>query len=94
VAVIRLDVQPPIQIESITFSWCDLNQAIGHLRECETTDFRMGETALPLDGLGEAIPAKFECGCCGQWFESTLAEQRPYDQDAGFGICPDCVKGW
>lgn len=93
-AVIRLDVNPPIQIESITFAWCDLNQATDHLRKCETTDFQMGRCSLPLDGRGEDVRAKFECGCCGKWFESTLTAQRPYDQDAGFGICPDCVRGW
>lgn len=91
VAVIRLDVDPPVQIESITFAWIDgLEHKIAELRSCESTDFKMGRTSLPLDGDGEDRPAGFTCGCCGEWFTSTVAEQRKFDQDEGYGICESC----
>lgn len=98
VAVVRLDGERPIQIESITFAWLsgDENQRIAagteYLERCETTDFVMGPTAFPLDGSGENRPAWFSCGCCGQSFRSTLAEQGIFDQDAGYGICPACER--
>ena len=98
VAVIRLDGERPVQIESITFAWLEgeegqrILEGARYLERCEVTDFAMGPTAFPLDGNGYDVPATFACGCCGAGFRSTLAEQGTYDQDAGFGICPACVK--
>lgn len=98
VAVIRLDTEKPLQIESITFAWLGddegkrLLEGVRYLEKCEVTDFAMGETAFPLDGNGTELIAWFSCGCCGENFRSTLAIQRIFDQDAGYGICPECEK--
>jgi len=90
VAVIDLDRQ--VQIESITFGWIeDLAEKIQYLKNCETTDYVFRNSiSLPLDGNGETQPAEFECGCCGEGFMSTIAEQQRFDQDAGYGICLSC----
>jgi|GEM_PF-1898602 hypothetical protein len=90
VAVIDLDRN--CQIESITAGWCDTTEQLqSYFEECETTDqvFRQ-DIRLPLDGQNDDAPATFECGCCGTDFESTYAEQRKFDQDNGYGICPVC----
>ena len=91
-----LDLTNKMQIESITMAWIDTEEEKArYLRECETTDFRMGSAGtmtLPLDGQGDDTKAWFECGCCGEGFESTLAKQRKYDQDNGYGICPGCSR--
>ncbi len=90
VAVIDLDRQ--VQIESITFGWIEgLAEKIQYLKNCETTDYVFrNSVSLPLDGDKEDQPAEFECGCCGDGFISTIAKQRVFDQDCGFGICPGC----
>lgn len=91
IAVIRLDVDPPVQIDSITFAWIDgLDNKIAELKSCETTDFKMGRTSLPLDGAGEDRITGFTCGCCGEWFTSTIRAQERFDQDEGYGICETC----
>lgn len=92
VAVIDLDRL--IQIESITMGWIpELDKKTEQLAFCELTDFQMGPIAgLPLDGQNEDTPAMFECGCCGQGFKSTVATQKKYDQDNGYGICPRCAR--
>lgn len=28
---------------------------------------------------------------CGSGFQSTIAQQRKFDQDAGYGICSNCT---
>ncbi len=93
VAVIQVDVEPPVQIESITFGWIDdIETKARYLRECETTDFFMWQTSLPLDGQGEEKPARFTCGCCGEGFVSSISQQKKYDKDAGFGMCQRCAR--
>lgn len=88
-----IDLTNKQQIESITFAWIDsLDEKIRQFSICETTDFRIGGADLPLDGQGDDIPATFECGCCGEGFKSTLKNQRKFDQDNGYGICPDCAR--
>lgn len=91
VAVIDLDRS--YQLESITAGWCDTDTELkGYFEKCETGDFVFRrEIRLPLDGKDDDAPADFECGCCGEGFESTLREQRKYDQDNGYGQCPSCV---
>lgn len=96
VAVICIDFDPPTHIESITFAWIEgLDRKVKHLRSCETTEFNMGRTSLPLDGAGDDRITGFTCGCCGEWFTSTIAEQNKFDQDEGYCICGRCVpKSW
>lgn len=88
-----IDLTNNIQIESITMGWIDTEEAKANsLRECETTDFRMGGPAnLPIDGNNDALRVSFTCGCCGEWFKSTIQQQKRFDQDNGFGICPSCT---
>lgn len=91
VAVINLDTG--IQIESITFAWIkDDSEAVKYLKECETDPCPLGKARLPLDGCGEDQKTTLTCGCCGEGFKSTIAEQRPFDQDEGYGYCPRCIS--
>ncbi len=91
VAVIDLDRK--VQIESITFGALTPIERINELMRCENTEFVMcGPVALPMDGEGEDTPARFVCGCCGESFVSSLSQQKKYDQDAGFGMCPRCAR--
>lgn len=89
VAVIDLD--RGLQLESITAAWCNEQQLRGYFKQCETDDFVFRRNVrLPLDGENGDTPASFECGCCGTDFQSTYAQQRCFDQDNGYGICPKC----
>lgn len=91
VAVIRIDFDPPTKIDSITFGWMpDLASKVAALKSCETCEFKMGRTSLPLDGAGDDRITGFTCGCCGGWFTSTICEQERFDQDDGYGICEGC----
>ena len=87
-----IDMQRNCQIESITAAWCNSTEDLArHFVTCETTDFIFRtNVTLPLDNHNADTPASFQCGCCGTFFKSTYAEQRQYDQDNGYGICPDC----
>ena len=93
VAVIDLDTK--VQVESITAGWCKTADELAkYFVRCETaTDFFMRtDVTLPLDNIGGDTLADFECGCCGTSFESTYEKQRKYDQDNGYGFCPECVR--
>lgn len=93
VAVIRIDTTTPVQIESLTFGWMKTEEEkASSLRECETMDFPMWNTLLPLDGSNEECPVDFTCGCCDRRFISTIKKQRHFDQDEGYGICPRCQQ--
>ena len=93
VAVINLDTNR--QLESITFPWCSDEEAARFLLECQDDKGLSDRPAnLPLDGSGEGVPAAFTCGCCGTGFTSTIAEQRPHDQDEGYGYCPRCLSNY
>lgn len=88
-----IDLNRMVQIESLTVGWMKtLDRKIEYFQKCETTNHSMGETQFPLDGNGESLPATFTCGCCGESFESSLAEQRVFDQDEGYGTCKSCLK--
>src|ERR1044072_8638656 len=85
VAVIDLD--RGFQLESITAAWCNEEQLRDSFEECETNDFVFRQNVrLPLDGQNADAPASFECGCCGEDFNSANAEQRHFDQDNGYSI--------
>jgi hypothetical protein len=89
-----IDLNRGVQIESITAGWIETADELQrYFEECETTDFKMcSSVTLPLDNEGGDTRASFECGCCGTGFESTYREQRRFDQDNGYGICPSCRK--
>jgi hypothetical protein len=54
----------------------------------------MGAASLPLDGEGAGGSADFECACCGTSFKSNLLKQKAFDQDNGYGFCPECEKSY
>lgn len=87
-AVICLDTM--IQHESITTGWCDtVEEVASHFHEAQDTAF-YGKTTLALDGDGEDATVTFTCSCCGESFRSTIAKQKPLDQDHGHGHCEPC----
>jgi hypothetical protein len=91
VAVIDLD--RGLQLESITAGWCDEEQLRRYFETCETDDFVFRRNVrLLLDRENGDMRASFECGCCGTDFQSTYAEQRRFDQENGYGICPKCER--
>ena len=100
-AIVNLDTKT--QIESITFSWIKtVEETIESVRESVEHSaldpdhpdyfsmFKPGTLKISIDGEGKDVEATFECGCCGEFFQSTIAIQQAFDQDAGFGICPSC----
>ena len=87
-AVINLDAG--LQYESLTFGWMkSFEEKLKHVVEAAKPGWHRVCTIPSLDGKNFERTAWFECGCCGERFRSTLAKQLPFDQDAGFGICPD-----
>ena len=88
VSVINVDTRE--QYESITFAWCNSEaEKLGVVLGCQDgTSFARQNIILPLDGAEEEREAHFTCGCCGEVFRSTIAQQKRFDQDAGYGICP------
>ena len=88
-----LDLDRGCQLETITADWCDEAELCGYFEKCETGDYVFrSQVRLPLDGQNDDAPADFECGCCGNGFESTYREQRHFDQDNGYGICPKSAR--
>ncbi len=84
-----------IQIESVTIGWMNKENWLNYF----TRLFKSRTVfAKPLDFAvieGKIVWTKvhlahFECGCCGQDFKSDYQYQQQFDQDAGYGICPDC----
>ncbi len=80
------------QIESITAAGI---KSAKELAAC----FSKTETDPPIKRKTQLIVGKptnqvawFECGCCGTGFKANVAEQLEFDQDNGYGICPDCEK--
>jgi hypothetical protein len=91
VAVINPDTKE--QIESITFGWIKteaLKLAVVNAAVIRNEVFRRNVT-LSIDGSCREEKVSFECGCCGASFQSTIKEQKQFDQDAGYGICPECA---
>ena len=87
IAVIDLDVA--LQYESLTFGWMkSFEEKLKYVVEAAKPGWHRVCAIPSLDGKDFERTAWFECGCCGERFRSTLAKQLPFDQDAGFGICP------
>jgi len=90
VALVNLDTKE--QYESITFAWCKHGDALQLVeRSMDGHHIFRRNVIVPLDGADENHQTHFTCGCCGENFLSTIAEQKPFDQDASFGICPACA---
>jgi len=82
-----------VQIESITAGWCkNAEELAQHFEKAMENPENMGAASLIIGEPKETDKASFECGCCGKSFEGFVKEQLAFDQDAGYGICPDCSK--
>lgn len=94
VAILRRVEGSIYQIESLTVDWMTDEELGDYLLSLEKKQLA-GElqfmhhrrtTFNDRDAL-----VSFTCGCCGRSFQSTRAKQEPFDQDAGYGICPNCA---
>lgn len=70
----------------------ECEEAAAEIERLRAEVARLTELAIDVPALCWRTPsgAMFTCGCCGKSFRSTPDEQRIFDQDAGFGICPPC----
>lgn len=81
------------QIESITSAWIDTNEEFEKSIVKAVTEIEIyGEVNIIFDKAKGTETANFECGCCGNGFTGNVKRQLEYDQDSGFGICPDCEQ--
>ena len=92
VAVVNLDTKE--QYESLTFAWMKTEaEKLNYVMKAENGDTVCStNVTVAIDGENADTTASFECSCCGESFESTIAKQKGYDQDAGYGYCLDCIK--
>lgn len=87
-----------LQIESITWEWLKTNESKltcinGLCKPDAHIDFNMGPKKVSLNAKDIANKLQwFECGCCGTGFQDYHKTQIKFDQDAGYGICPNCQK--
>lgn len=92
-AILSLEDDHYFKIESITVAWCTEKQTIDYFKQCETGEFVIhSKTQLLTKNTIEGKKANFTCGCCGRWFNDFVSIQLKFDQDNGYGICPDCKK--
>lgn len=89
-AVVNLDTKK--QLESITFAWCKggEQEKLRYVLGCENAPGTGTNVIVPCTDADRDVKARFTCSCCGERFLSTLREQLPHDQDAGYGHCPAC----
>lgn len=95
-AVLYQSKDKTVQFESITVDWCSESDIKVFIREYENTQYLESEYDITaLEGItfnNQDELAWFDCGCCGSGFKSTIAKQRQFDQDAGYGICSNCER--
>lgn len=78
------------QTESITAAWINSAEKLAHTFVSTETDPPIKRKTHLILGKPTTQMAYFECGCCATSFKAVVAEQLKFDQDAGYGICPDC----
>lgn len=83
-----------VQFESITVGWCNDLQVKKFIIDFGNTELLKSDYGIdklsPIKFNDQEALSWFDCGCCGTGFKSTISYQRKFDQDAGYGICPDC----
>jgi Zn finger protein HypA/HybF involved in hydrogenase expression len=88
-----IDIVEDKQLESITAGWIDdVNELEYYFRKAIEGDFVI-RSGANLSFSKEDInknKVAFECGCCASYFKDYHKNQVKYDQDQGFGICPNC----
>lgn len=90
-----LNLSDMVQIESVTLDWMDNKDWLDyftHLFRSHTGFVIPLNFTLRGTDIVSNRPrlAHFECGCCGMGFQSDYKYQLRFDQDAGYGLCPDC----
>jgi hypothetical protein len=80
------------QIESITAAWINSAKELANTLLRTETDPPIKRKTQLIVGKPTIEVANFECGCCGTGFKSLVSYQLEFDQDQGYGICPDCEK--
>jgi hypothetical protein len=80
------------QIESITAAWCSLKGLIECFKDTEKEPAINKKVILNIGKADPDAKAFFTCGCCGEWFESSVEKQLKFDQDSGYGICKSCER--
>jgi hypothetical protein len=81
------------QIESLTWGWLKDDECLRYIEDCFNSDINMGK-AYVASKPSEIVNQMFICGCCGEDFLSDGEYQERFDQDAGYGICPDCEDNY
>lgn len=93
-----LNLTKMTQIESVTLDWLEQENWLAYFTRLFNNPYTGFEKPLDFTISGNKITsdkprlALFECGCCGTGFHSDYQYQVKFDQDAGYGICPDCEK--
>ena len=82
-----------MQIESLTNGWMNSSEELADsIIQAINEPQIMCEAKLIVGEPKGNETAWFDCGCCGTDFKGNVKEQERYGQDAGYGICPKCVK--
>ena len=84
-----LDLTDNKQLESWTWAWIKEEKKVDEIKAIANTDYVMSESIHFNDQVANVF---FTCGCCGTSFQSTIEEQRKFDQDSSYGICDSCSK--
>ncbi len=91
-AILKKDNDIFYQIESITSAWVKTPEELTKLfKESEITELFKTKCSLII-GKATTEKANFTCGCCGDWFHSSVTKQLKFNQDSGYGICPKCER--
>jgi Zn finger protein HypA/HybF involved in hydrogenase expression len=80
------------QIESITSAWVKTPEELTKIFEESETDEPIKSKASLIIGKATTEKANFTCGCCGDWFHSSVSKQLKFNQDSSYGICPKCEQ--
>jgi hypothetical protein len=78
------------QIESITAAWIDTEKELAEYFEAAMSETAIKRKTQLIVGKPANQTAVFTCGCCGSRFRGNVKEQLEFDQDQGYGICPNC----
>ena len=82
------------QFESLTIDWMNDKEIQNCIKKYADTNYLIKEYNIeskkPTNLNDENQLNYFNCGCCGNFFKSTIKKQKIFDQDAGYGICSNC----
>lgn len=82
-----------LQIESITAAWIKTAEQLAQYFADAAKEPCLPHKANIIIGKPKGNEtAYFTCGCCGEGFRGNVKAQLEFDQDAGYGICPNCEQ--